>query len=754
MDKLVRKQRRAFVSFSSSFLFFVIIPLPVLNIVAWQAIRITEQNERQVCVTRLAEGRDKMDNWIKNTQSIVSLLRADSYLSGLERLGFSIATADYYYIWLALQSIAKLEVAERGLDILIYFPASGLVLSPTFMAGRMEDAYDTFFRFGDYDYEGFLSAFAVTGVRPDFFPAMDYIWEANPRRGLLYGLRLRIIGDTALFFLLREEQALDYFAPVFSSPAALAIYDSRGRLLFSHGGVFPTENLAAGISGESGLLPAGLLGPGITGAYARSASGLLYLSAQGEDTALSRGRALRNLTFALNVAAVFLSLGYALFLAARSSRQLAEAFRLLEEFPNLPYERGGVLSYLNNSVSALVDTNTLLREDAHSRRDLLQAAFLDRLLSGDWESREEAAAAAEQAGIVLEDRRFCLVFLIMSKETSFSETAGASLFAGARQAIRGILEREVPGEALIYSRSPSRMGIFFFLGPERGRGEALRNFTGELFLRRAVPSCAEGGVLLRLVGSGIYDDLLRLREGYNLCREYALVCGDWEKAPIHWIDTLPPPRQRIFVFPLEEEQRLINRLQSADFEGARLSIRSVFAANLREGLLGEKMLAIFYATLQGCFLKSLEGPLSELYRDEVSGLDFRRSPGELEEDFTALARRICASFAAEYSKKNAVIKKEELTAYVEDHFSEERLSLGLAARHFGFSETYFSQMFKEITGENFSTFTEITRLTHAQILLKQYLKVEEVACRCGYKSPNTFRRAYKRYFGINPGRSR
>jgi AraC-like DNA-binding protein len=201
------------------------------------------------------------------------------------------------------------------------------------------------------------------------------------------------------------------------------------------------------------------------------------------------------------------------------------------------------------------------------------------------------------------------------------------------------------------------------------------------------------------------------------------------------------------------EQKLINQLQSADFEGARNSIHSVFAANLQE-LLSERMLKIFYAAIQGCFLKSLEGPLVDPFRDTIQNLDFRRFPQELEEEFTDLAQRICSSFAAEYSKKNVTIKKEELTAYVEEHFGEERLSLRLAARHFGFSETYFSQMFKEITGKNFSTFTEITRLEHAQALLKQYLKVEEIAYRCGYKSPNSFRRAYKRYFGINPTKTR
>ncbi|MDR0450044.1 MAG: helix-turn-helix transcriptional regulator [Treponema sp.] len=751
----MRKNHRVFVSFSISFLLFVIIPVLVLNVAAWQAIRITEQNERQNCIRRLSDGREKMENWIRNIHSTVSLIRVDDHLNGLEKLDNFISARDRYDIWLALQSIGKMELANRQMDVMIYYRNPDLVLSPTFMAGRMTDAYGIFFRFGENDYADFLSSFNIAGNRPIFFPAMDCLWDKVPLRGLLYGMRLRISGNASLFFLLQEQQILQAFSPIFSDKGALYIYSPSGDLIFSHGGGFPPEKMDGDLFTDSGLLASGSLGPGITGAYSRSDHGLLYVSALETDTALNHVRTLRNLTFGLNLAAILLSLGYAVFLAARNSRQVMEAFRLLDAAPNFPsYEGGNTLSYLNSSVVRLINTNTLLRADANSRREMLKAAFLDRLLNGDWENREESAAAAEQSGIPVAGRRFCVVFLILKPREENAESGkNRSLpdpLGAAKQDICAAMEGAAPGEALIHSRHPNRIGFFFFLSS--GEGD-FRNRIEALFQERAAPVCAERNLELHLIGSALYDDVSKLREGYNLCREYALIRSAWEDTRIHWIDTLPPPRQQIFVFPLETEQKLINQLQNADFEGARNLIHSVFAANLQE-LLSESMLRIFYATLQGCFLKSLEGPLADPFRDTIQNLDFRRFPQELEEEFTNLAQQICSSFAAEYSNKNVTIKKEELTAYVEEHFGEERLSLRLAARHFGFSETYFSQMFKETTGKNFSTFTEITRLEHAQTLLKRYLKVEEIAYRCGYKSPNSFRRAYKRYFGINPTKTR
>jgi AraC-like DNA-binding protein len=316
--------------------------------------------------------------------------------------------------------------------------------------------------------------------------------------------------------------------------------------------------------------------------------------------------------------------------------------------------------------------------------------------------------------------------------------------------IQGILEASLPAdEALIYNRNPSRTGIFFFLKPEHWEG--FRAYIEALFAP-LIPQLAGKTVSIHCAGSGLYDDIFEIRDGFRLCREYTLVNDNGEDTRIYWIDqaALPASRQRIFTFSLELEQNLIYQLQNANFEEARTTIHAVFTANTQGSQLSERMLRIFYTNIQSCFLKALEEPLAGLWRDAIEDLDFTLVPQEVEETFIELARSICAASRLEYSSRNAYIKKEELVDYVEKHFGEERLSLGLASRHFGFSEPYFSQMFKEITGEKFSTVTELVRMRHAQALLKQYLKVEEVAYRCGYSSPNTFRRAYKRHFGVPP----
>jgi AraC-like DNA-binding protein len=70
---------------------------------------------------------------------------------------------------------------------------------------------------------------------------------------------------------------------------------------------------------------------------------------------------------------------------------------------------------------------------------------------------------------------------------------------------------------------------------------------------------------------------------------------------------------------------------------------------------------------------------------------------------------------------------------------------------FNLSEVYVSKLFRELFGENFHSFVERIRMEHAtQLLRTSRLNIEQIAERVGYQSANTFRRVFKRTYGISP----
>jgi len=88
------------------------------------------------------------------------------------------------------------------------------------------------------------------------------------------------------------------------------------------------------------------------------------------------------------------------------------------------------------------------------------------------------------------------------------------------------------------------------------------------------------------------------------------------------------------------------------------------------------------------------------------------------------------------------------------HFNEAP-SLGDMARISGYSASYFSKQFHEITGKKYVEFLMQLRLNHAKLLLIATKKpVIEICEECGFTSLSNFNHMFKKEFGVSPSRYR
>ena len=83
------------------------------------------------------------------------------------------------------------------------------------------------------------------------------------------------------------------------------------------------------------------------------------------------------------------------------------------------------------------------------------------------------------------------------------------------------------------------------------------------------------------------------------------------------------------------------------------------------------------------------------------------------------------------------------------------MGLNKISDEFQISESYFSHMFKEKTGVNFSTYLETIRLNEASRLIRETdISLNELYLSVGYNNANSFRRAFKKIYGITPSAMR
>ena len=104
------------------------------------------------------------------------------------------------------------------------------------------------------------------------------------------------------------------------------------------------------------------------------------------------------------------------------------------------------------------------------------------------------------------------------------------------------------------------------------------------------------------------------------------------------------------------------------------------------------------------------------------------------------------------STKSFVIKAME---YVQNHYSDEDISLDHVCEILGVSGSYFSTIFKKETGNSFIGYLTDYRMEQAARLLigtneKSYIIAKQV----GYGDPNYFSYVFKRKYGVSPSKYR
>lgn len=99
-------------------------------------------------------------------------------------------------------------------------------------------------------------------------------------------------------------------------------------------------------------------------------------------------------------------------------------------------------------------------------------------------------------------------------------------------------------------------------------------------------------------------------------------------------------------------------------------------------------------------------------------------------------------------KYSKAIKKS--MEYIDKNYKE-HISLHDIANYVYLSHEYFSRLFKEEVGENFSLYLTNYRMKKAEKLLKTTdMKISQISMNVGYSNASYFSKTYKKYKGISP----
>lgn len=213
------------------------------------------------------------------------------------------------------------------------------------------------------------------------------------------------------------------------------------------------------------------------------------------------------------------------------------------------------------------------------------------------------------------------------------------------------------------------------------------------------------------------------------------------------------PQEEGFAYPYVERALIEQSIRSGSTETAIQVMRDVFDKihRVAPSLIIQKCLQYDLINMMVKIAASLKMPMKA---HEISKMSVLEDPAEIcqaiENEIVYLAQKM-----EEQKNQNRFATKMSLIEYVQKHFRDNSISLNTLAEEFGLSYTYASKIFKDETGESFSSY--ITKLRIAYV--KQQLEISDEAIKdivlhSGYVDVANFMRKFKQIEGMTPGQYR
>ena len=173
--------------------------------------------------------------------------------------------------------------------------------------------------------------------------------------------------------------------------------------------------------------------------------------------------------------------------------------------------------------------------------------------------------------------------------------------------------------------------------------------------------------------------------------------------------------------------------------------------SLQKGTLGMDAVEFFLEDLQNTLVRKYN--LLLLHRKDLENIGkILKNFPNCQIFFDVLEKSIAGQLLG--NEKKAVPEGSEhfrkLLQYVDEHYNEQ-LQLRNLAEMFFLNMSYCSELFKKVTGKNFSEYLTIIRMEAAMEMLQIGNEtVSQVAEKTGFSDSYYFGKVFKKYFGISP----
>ncbi len=209
------------------------------------------------------------------------------------------------------------------------------------------------------------------------------------------------------------------------------------------------------------------------------------------------------------------------------------------------------------------------------------------------------------------------------------------------------------------------------------------------------------------------------------------------------------------VMEMSKENGLLEALDLLDEEKCLKEMKRIFKLN-ELSLVGKfESSYIYYLEIVLMILQYIikddENNLEDIigenldFYSEIKKFDTK---SEIEDWILSILTRVITSLREINQGESEEIKKAKI--FIHKNYGD-KVTLGMVSSSIGFSKAYFSKIFTEETGDNFTTYLTNVRIDKAkELLAKTDMKIYEICEKVGYPNIEHFSRTFKKLVGVSP----
>lgn len=404
---------------------------------------------------------------------------------------------------------------------------------------------------------------------------------------------------------------------------------------------------------------------------------------------------------------------------------------------------------LGQELNEAVEAQNHLQEVVDSQRPIICNSYVRQLLTGLIASEEEASYIKEYLNLVGEPLYYNFLYIVAYNNAGDSSENAQQIRSSDdfNHVITNALQNYL-GSPLYYFNPADRTYALLLACTKEDESNLIIK-TNETIVQLHNYLLDTYGIWLFAGIGRNTDSLTNVWESYQQAVEsISYTSKNYFFFPYEFIKK----DSNAFYYPPELSTKLIHFITTGNTSQVLELFNLLHQENIEERSLPINLLKFLLSDIRNTLLKARFALPSGISAEVTAQLDKQFNEHATFKLCEDIALTLCKLFAVESEDTNLITAIEK---YIEKNFMDPSMGLNKISDEFQISESYFSHMFKEKTGVNFSTYLENIRMSEAARMIKETdISLNELYISVGYNNANTFRRAFKKIYGVTPSSMR